>query len=99
MTNDDAFYIRHIRDAIQQIQGYVRGVDESEFMNDEILQDAVIRQLSIVGEAVGQTRSGKSRLQFRGPTFTECGISSSTTTLVSILKLCGTRCSKIYPLC
>lgn len=54
MTSDDAFYLRHIRDAIHQIQGYVRGVDESEFMTDEILQDAVIRQLSIIGEAVGQ---------------------------------------------
>ena len=42
MTNEDAIYLRHIRDAIHQIQGYVQGVSEPEFMSDEILQDAVI---------------------------------------------------------
>ena len=53
MTKDDAFYLRHIRDAIHQIQHHVQGVGEAKFMADEMVQDAVIRQLSIIGEAVG----------------------------------------------
>lgn len=55
MTNEqDVAYLRHLGDAIHQIQDYVREVSEAEFVNDEMLQDAVIRQLSIIGEAVGQ---------------------------------------------
>ena len=54
ISERDLVYLRHIRDAILQIQEYVRGVDESEFRDDEILQDALIRQLSIIGEAAGQ---------------------------------------------
>ena len=54
ISDRDLVYLRHIRDAILQIQKYVRGVDESEFRDDEILQDALIRQLSIIGEAAGQ---------------------------------------------
>jgi len=54
ISERDLVYLRHIRDAVLQIQEYVRGVDESEFRDDEILQDALIRQLSIIGEAAGQ---------------------------------------------
>ena len=54
MTKDDAFYLRHIRDAIHQIQRHLQGVGEAKSMADEMVQDAVIRQLSIIGEAVGQ---------------------------------------------
>ncbi|PSQ85934.1 MAG: hypothetical protein BRD42_06955 [Bacteroidetes bacterium QS_3_64_15] len=53
MTKDDASYLRHIRGAIHQIQCHVQG-GEAKFMADEMVQDAVIRQLSIIGEAVGQ---------------------------------------------
>jgi uncharacterized protein with HEPN domain len=54
MNERDVVYLRHIRDAAHQIQGYVQGVSESEFRDDEMLQDALIRQLSIIGEAAGQ---------------------------------------------
>jgi uncharacterized protein with HEPN domain len=54
MNERDVVYLRHIRDAAHQIQGYVQGVNESEFRDDEMLQDALIRQLSIIGEAAGQ---------------------------------------------
>ena len=51
MIRDDAVYLRHIRDAINRIEDYVAGLDNDAFMNSNLIQDAVIRQFEIVGEA------------------------------------------------
>jgi len=48
---DDAVYLRHIRDAGQRIQSYVDGVSEDEFLEAPLIQDAVIRQIQVIGEA------------------------------------------------
>ena len=47
---DDAVYLRHILDAIGKIESYV-AVGRDVFMSTSHWQDAVIRQLEIVGEA------------------------------------------------
>lgn len=47
-------YLRHILDAIEQIYEYVDGVDRAAFDADRMLQDAVVRQLEIIGEASRQ---------------------------------------------
>jgi uncharacterized protein with HEPN domain len=47
---DDRVYLRHILDAIAKIESYV-AVGHDVFMSDSHWQDAVIRQLEIVGEA------------------------------------------------
>lgn len=47
----DALYLRHILDAIAKIERYIE-VGYDEFMAASHWQDAVIRQLEIVGEAV-----------------------------------------------
>lgn len=47
-------YLRHILDAIEQIEEYVETVDRSEFAESNLHQDAVIRQLEIIGEASRQ---------------------------------------------
>ncbi len=49
MTND-ILYLRHILDAIEKIESYV-SIGYDQFMADSHWQDAVIRQLEIVGEA------------------------------------------------
>ena len=49
--HDDTVYLRHILDAIQQIEVYVRDVNYQELCQNRMLQDAVVRQLEIVGEA------------------------------------------------
>ena len=49
MTND-VLYLKHILDAIEKIESYV-SVGREQFMTDSHWQDAVIRQLMIVGEA------------------------------------------------
>lgn len=44
-------YLAHILEAIARIERYVDDLDEVGFLNDELTQDAVIRNLEIVGEA------------------------------------------------
>jgi uncharacterized protein with HEPN domain len=44
-------YLAHILEAIARIERYVDDLDEVGFLNDELIQDAVIRNLEIIGEA------------------------------------------------
>lgn len=46
----DRLRLLHIRDAIQRIQSWSSG--EQHFFDDPMMQDAVIRNLEIIGEAV-----------------------------------------------
>lgn len=48
---DDRLYLQHILDAISTIESYLEGVDEDTFRASGLLQDGVIRQIQIVGEA------------------------------------------------
>ena len=50
---DEAF-IQHMIDAISQIEKYTEKRDYEEFKNDTLLQDGVIRQMEILGEAAKQ---------------------------------------------
>jgi uncharacterized protein with HEPN domain len=47
----DGAYLQHIRDAIASIETYITGLDEPSFQSSQLIQDAVIRQLMIIGEA------------------------------------------------
>lgn len=44
-------YLSHIIQAIQRIQHYTEDIDEVDFLGSEIVQDAVIRNIEIIGEA------------------------------------------------
>lgn len=48
---DDRIYIEHILQSIERIQSYISGKNQESFSNDSITQDAVVRQLEIIGEA------------------------------------------------
>jgi len=48
---DDTVYLKHILDAIARIEGYLSGVDQETFSKTMLLQDGVIRQTEIIGEA------------------------------------------------
>ena len=50
----DAVYAAQIRDAIERIASYLDGVDPASFLNDPMRQDAVTRQLEVVGETVSR---------------------------------------------
>ncbi len=44
-------YLGHILEAIERIHSYVADVDEVDFLSSKIVQDAVIRNLEVIGEA------------------------------------------------
>jgi uncharacterized protein with HEPN domain len=48
---DDSVYLKHIRDSIVRIQEYTKGLDKAGFLKNTLVQDAVIRQIEIIGEA------------------------------------------------
>ncbi len=51
MKRDDLVYLRHMLDAIAKVELYLRGRDDVAFSQDPLLQDGVIRQIEIMGEA------------------------------------------------
>lgn len=57
-------YLTHIQKAIQHIYRYVDDVDQVGFEKDELIQDAVIRNLEVIGEAC-------RNIERRYPDFTE----------------------------
>ena len=46
-----AGYLNHILQAIERIEEYVSDMDELAFLNSRLVQDAVIRNFEIIGEA------------------------------------------------
>jgi uncharacterized protein with HEPN domain len=51
MKKDDNIYLQHILDAIDLILQYIKGENFESFERNRMLQDAVIRELEIIGEA------------------------------------------------
>jgi uncharacterized protein with HEPN domain len=62
MKRDDTVYLQHILDAIAKVQIYLLAVDEASFFTDSLVQDGVIRQIEIIGEATKRL-SGELRTQ------------------------------------
>jgi len=46
-----ADYLGHILEAISQIQNYCEDIDEVSFLENRMIQDAVIHNFEIIGEA------------------------------------------------
>jgi uncharacterized protein with HEPN domain len=51
MSKDNLVYINHIISGIKKISSYTKGLDEDSFNGNSLVQDAVIRQFEIIGEA------------------------------------------------
>jgi len=51
MKRDDRVYLLHILDAVEQFEHYVQGLSHETFMRTRLIQDGVIRQVEIIGEA------------------------------------------------
>ena len=51
MKKDDSIFLKHMLDAINLIEEYLRDKNYNEFKNNRMLQDAVIREIEIIGEA------------------------------------------------
>jgi uncharacterized protein with HEPN domain len=63
MKRDESVYLRHMLDAIAKVAMYLRDKDETAFNDDTLLQDGVIRQIEIIGEATKRL-SGGLRAQY-----------------------------------
>lgn len=44
-------FLEHILDAIAQVREYTRNLSEQDFCSNRLIQDAVIRNFEIMGEA------------------------------------------------
>ncbi len=51
MKKDNSIYLRHMLDAITKIEEYTQDVRYKDFMDNHLIQDGVIRQIEIIGEA------------------------------------------------
>ena len=52
MKKEPMIFIQHMLGAINDIHVYIEGMDKTSFFKDKKTQDAVIRKLEIIGEAV-----------------------------------------------
>lgn len=50
MRGRDEVYLKQILEAISVVSGYVAGKNFSDFESDQMLQDAVVRKIEIIGE-------------------------------------------------
>lgn len=51
MKKDDNLYLIHILDATVKIESYLQGVNKEVYDSNTMIQDAIIRQLEVIGEA------------------------------------------------
>lgn len=52
MSKDPGVYVRYMLESIELIQRYTRNASRQDFLERTEMQDAVIRRLEIIGEAV-----------------------------------------------
>ncbi len=51
MGKSDRLFLENIRDAINKVESYLRDVSQKQFYESSLIQDGVIRQIMIMGEA------------------------------------------------
>ena len=61
---DDTAHLGHNYDAICCVETYINGIDKSTFLSNEMMQDAIVRQIEIIGEA---SRHVSEELQEKHP--------------------------------
>lgn len=52
MKKDPGVLLKHILESVEYIERYVKEISEEEFLKSIQIQDAVIRRLEIIGEAI-----------------------------------------------
>lgn len=51
MKKDQNFYLNHILDSISKIYEYTKQLDKEDFLKNDLVKDAVVRNIEIIGEA------------------------------------------------
>ena len=62
-------YLEHIQQAIGRIQRYLHEIDHAGFLSNEEKQDAVIRNLEIIGEVAGNIQRHFPDFAMKHPDF------------------------------
>ena len=44
-------YLHHIIQAIERVNAYIKGIEKEDWLKNTLIQDAVIRNIEIIGEA------------------------------------------------
>ncbi len=52
MSKQPIIFIEHILDSIEKIEMFIKGVSKENFQKNIQLQDALIRRIEVIGEAV-----------------------------------------------
>ena len=81
MKKDPRVYLAHILECAEKIERFTRGGRE-EFLREELIQDAVIRNLEIIGEAAKRVDEDTEQriLRFHGGVWRPCATCSSIST-------------------
>ncbi len=88
---DDKLYLIHIKESIDKIESYVAGLDFAAFLQNTLVQDAVLRNLQVLAES---TQRLSDDFKSRHPEIEWYKIAGLrniwyTTTSVSIWRRCG----------
>jgi uncharacterized protein with HEPN domain len=69
MPREYKAYLNDIMEAIHRIERYTNTISFNDFADDELIQDAVVRNLEIIGEAVKnipiETRNKKPEIEWQ----------------------------------
>lgn len=52
MKKDPKIFLAHIVESVELIEEYSHNLTQAQFLGDRALQDAIIRRLEVIGEAV-----------------------------------------------
>lgn len=63
MQKSNLYYLLHIKDCILKIEEYTDSLNQQNFLKNSLVQDAVIRNFEIIGEAAKQL-SKEFRLKY-----------------------------------
>lgn len=67
MIKDDLAYIENILDCIRKINEFSNGLSLKEFKTNEMVQDAIIRNIEIIGEASKKISKETKQIHFKIP--------------------------------
>ncbi|MBD3618700.1 MAG: DUF86 domain-containing protein [Chromatiales bacterium] len=62
-------YLLHMQQAVERIQRYLENMDHADFLSNEEKQDAVIRNLEVIGEAAGNIQRHFPSFSVQHPDF------------------------------
>ncbi len=63
----ERLYLSDIVEAVDSIRDFLDGVQESQFLNDDLIRSAVLQKLTVIGEAAARLPTEFCELHFQIP--------------------------------